>query len=113
MAFGTIVGHAVCTAGAVIGGRLLSTKISVRHSESPRSCTLRSCPCSLSPTCVRHPRSARRFGYPDICRDDVLILFPRFARLKKTVTLIGAAAFLFFAGVYFYEGWYGDSELIA
>lgn len=28
------------------------------------------------------------------------------------VTLIGAAAFLFFAGVYFYEGYYGEGELV-
>lgn len=33
--------------------------------------------------------------------------------LSVLVTLIGAAAFLFFAGVYFYEGWYGDSEIVA
>ncbi|WVQ82056.1 hypothetical protein IAT38_004184 [Cryptococcus sp. DSM 104549] len=31
IAFGTILGHGVCTAGAVIGGRYLSTKISVKH----------------------------------------------------------------------------------
>lgn len=33
IAFGTIMGHGLCTAGAVIGGRLISTKISVKHSE--------------------------------------------------------------------------------
>jgi hypothetical protein len=33
--------------------------------------------------------------------------------LSMLVTLIGAAAFLFFAGVYFYEGWYGDSGIVA
>ncbi|ODN92827.1 vacuolar protein [Cryptococcus wingfieldii CBS 7118] len=31
IAFGTIVGHGVCTCGAVLGGRYLSTKISVKH----------------------------------------------------------------------------------
>ncbi|EIW68079.1 hypothetical protein TREMEDRAFT_40176 [Tremella mesenterica DSM 1558] len=31
IAFGTIVGHGVCTLGAVMGGRYLSTKISVKH----------------------------------------------------------------------------------
>ncbi|WVQ99844.1 hypothetical protein IAU59_006987 [Kwoniella sp. CBS 9459] len=31
IAFGTIIGHGLCTAGAVIGGRYLSTKISVKH----------------------------------------------------------------------------------
>ncbi|WWD02492.1 hypothetical protein V865_000532 [Kwoniella europaea PYCC6329] len=31
IAFGTILGHGVCTAGAVVGGRYLSTKISVKH----------------------------------------------------------------------------------
>jgi putative Ca2+/H+ antiporter (TMEM165/GDT1 family) len=34
IAFGTILGHGVCTFGAVMGGRYLSTKISVKHSES-------------------------------------------------------------------------------
>jgi putative Ca2+/H+ antiporter (TMEM165/GDT1 family) len=33
IAFGTILGHGVCTFGAVLGGRYLSTKISVKHSE--------------------------------------------------------------------------------
>lgn len=32
IAFGTIVGHSICTCGAVLGGRYLSTKISVKHS---------------------------------------------------------------------------------
>lgn len=32
IAFGTIIGHGLCTAGAVLGGRYLSTKISVKHS---------------------------------------------------------------------------------
>ncbi|KAL7408992.1 hypothetical protein BDY24DRAFT_404791 [Mrakia frigida] len=31
IAFGTILGHGLCTAGAVIGGRWLSTKISVKY----------------------------------------------------------------------------------
>ncbi|GFZ49359.1 hypothetical protein JCM24511_07479 [Saitozyma sp. JCM 24511] len=31
IAFGTILGHGVCTFGAVMGGRYLSTKISVKH----------------------------------------------------------------------------------
>ncbi|KAG6865540.1 hypothetical protein C0991_001733 [Blastosporella zonata] len=31
VAFGTIVGHSACTALAVLGGRYLSTKISVKH----------------------------------------------------------------------------------
>jgi len=31
--FGTIVGHSVCTAVAVLGGRWLSTKISVKHGK--------------------------------------------------------------------------------
>ena len=34
IAFGTIVGHGLCTFGAVMGGRYLSTKISVQKSES-------------------------------------------------------------------------------
>lgn len=34
IAFGTILGHAVCTFGAVMGGRYLSTKISVKASQS-------------------------------------------------------------------------------
>ncbi|KAG6830799.1 hypothetical protein H0H92_014648 [Tricholoma furcatifolium] len=34
VAFGTIVGHSACTALAVIGGRYLSTKISVKHGKS-------------------------------------------------------------------------------
>ena len=33
IAFGTILGHGVCTFGAVMGGRYLSTKISVKHSK--------------------------------------------------------------------------------
>ena len=33
MIIGTIVGHASCTALAVIGGRYVSTKISVKHGE--------------------------------------------------------------------------------
>jgi len=52
VAFGTIVGHALCTAVAVTGGRYLSTKISVKH-----------------------------------------------------VTLGGAALFLLFAVIYYYEAW--------
>lgn len=31
IAFGTIMGHGLCTIGAVMGGRYLSTKISVKH----------------------------------------------------------------------------------
>ncbi|KAK1926998.1 hypothetical protein DB88DRAFT_459113 [Papiliotrema laurentii] len=31
IAFGTIIGHGLCTFGAVMGGRYLSTKISVKH----------------------------------------------------------------------------------
>ncbi|KAL7423486.1 GCR1-dependent translation factor 1 [Cryptotrichosporon argae] len=31
IAFGTILGHGLCTCGAVLGGRYLSTKISVKH----------------------------------------------------------------------------------
>ncbi|KAI9637271.1 uncharacterized protein MKK02DRAFT_36329 [Dioszegia hungarica] len=31
IAFGTILGHGLCTFGAVMGGRYLSTKISVKH----------------------------------------------------------------------------------
>nr|ODO01165.1 vacuolar protein [Cryptococcus depauperatus CBS 7855] len=31
IAFGTILGHGICTCGAVLGGRYLSTKISVKH----------------------------------------------------------------------------------
>ncbi len=34
VAFGTILGHGLCTFGAVMGGRWLSTFISVRHSKS-------------------------------------------------------------------------------
>lgn len=37
IAFGTILGHGLCTFGAVMGGRYLSTKISVKHSEYPKS----------------------------------------------------------------------------
>lgn len=33
VAFGTTVGHACCTALAVIGGRYVSTKISVKHGQ--------------------------------------------------------------------------------
>ena len=29
--FGTIVGHSLCTLGAVLGGRWLATKISIRN----------------------------------------------------------------------------------
>ena len=35
IAFGVILGHGLCTAAAVMGGRYLSTKISVKHCESP------------------------------------------------------------------------------
>ena len=56
VAFGTIAGHFICTGIAVLGGRLLATKISVR-----------------------------------------------------TITLVGAVAFLGFAVVYAYEG-YTDVE---
>lgn len=31
VAFGTILGHSLCTLMAVMGGRYLSTKISVKH----------------------------------------------------------------------------------
>ncbi|ORY35382.1 hypothetical protein BCR39DRAFT_509174 [Naematelia encephala] len=34
IAFGTILGHGLCTFGAVMGGRYLSTKISVKHITS-------------------------------------------------------------------------------
>jgi putative Ca2+/H+ antiporter (TMEM165/GDT1 family) len=34
IAFGTILGHGICTFGAVMGGRYLSTKISVKWSRS-------------------------------------------------------------------------------
>lgn len=41
IAFGTIIGHGLCTAGAVMGGRYISTMISVKHSTSgPLSHTL-------------------------------------------------------------------------
>ena len=33
VAFGTVVGHSCCTALAVMGGRYVSTKISVKHGE--------------------------------------------------------------------------------
>lgn len=33
VAFGTILGHSLCTLLAVMGGRLLSTKLSVKHSK--------------------------------------------------------------------------------
>ncbi|KAJ9111838.1 hypothetical protein QFC20_002425 [Naganishia adeliensis] len=59
VAIGTILGHFICTGIAVLGGRLLATKISVR-----------------------------------------------------TITLIGAVAFLGFAVVYAYEGWM-DAEVAA
>lgn len=36
IAFGTIMGHGLCTFGAVMGGRYLSTKISVKHSMCSR-----------------------------------------------------------------------------
>ncbi|KAJ9100741.1 hypothetical protein QFC19_005480 [Naganishia cerealis] len=52
VAFGTILGHFICTGIGVLGGRLLATRISVR-----------------------------------------------------TITLVGAVAFLAFAAVYGYEGW--------
>lgn len=59
VAIGTILGHFICTGIAVLGGRLLATKISVR-----------------------------------------------------TITLVGAVAFLGFAVVYAYEGWV-DAEVTA
>lgn len=31
VAIGTVVGHAICTAGAVIAGRYISTKIDVKY----------------------------------------------------------------------------------
>jgi putative Ca2+/H+ antiporter (TMEM165/GDT1 family) len=31
VAFGTILGHSICTLAAVLGGRYISTKISVKH----------------------------------------------------------------------------------
>lgn len=37
MTLGTIVGHSCCTALAVIGGRYVSTKISVKHGTSSES----------------------------------------------------------------------------
>jgi putative Ca2+/H+ antiporter (TMEM165/GDT1 family) len=42
---GTVVGHSCCTALAVIGGRYVSTKISVKHG------TFRSCLNTLVPNC--------------------------------------------------------------
>ena len=44
VSLGTIVGHACCTALAVIGGRYVSTKISVKHGSCnlalpPNGCT--------------------------------------------------------------------------
>jgi hypothetical protein len=36
IAFGTILGHGLCTFMAVMGGRYLSTKISVKHSKCRR-----------------------------------------------------------------------------
>lgn len=42
VAFGTILGHSLCTLLAVLGGRLLSTKLSVKHSKfSPNPPILR------------------------------------------------------------------------
>lgn len=34
VSLGTIIGHACCTCGAVLGGRWLATKISVKHGMS-------------------------------------------------------------------------------
>lgn len=52
IAFGTILGHSLCTFLAVMGGRYLSTKISVKHSElnvAPSRCTRRSTRRSTHP----------------------------------------------------------------
>lgn len=46
VALGTIIGHACCTALAVIGGRYVSTKISVRHGKQISVHSL--CPCELT-----------------------------------------------------------------
>lgn len=69
IAFGTILGHGVCTAGAVMGGRWLSTKISVKHSE---------------------PRPIHMYQNH---------------QLTRSVSLIGAAAFVIFALLYAVEAY--------
>jgi putative Ca2+/H+ antiporter (TMEM165/GDT1 family) len=79
IAFGTILGHGLCTFGAVMGGRWLSTIISVRHSEWRASIT----------SVV--PRSQLTMSIP-----------------HSVVTLLGAAAFLIFASLYLYEAWTGS-----
>lgn len=79
IAFGTILGHGLCTAGAVIGGRWLSTKISVRYSEF--------CLHSSSARCI-------------VVEIDVPLPIP-----VQTVTLIGAFLFLIFSILYFREAY--------
>ena len=53
IAFGTIIGHGICTLGAVMGGRLLSTKISVKHSASAAPSWLAQLTSSHSDRCSR------------------------------------------------------------
>ncbi len=48
VALGTIVGHSCCTALAVIGGRYVSTKISVKHGTSKLTVPA---PCSFHVKC--------------------------------------------------------------
>ena len=61
IAFGTILGHGLCTFGAVMGGRYLSTKISVKHSAS--SSDIRECLNADS----RSSLLDRSRGVPGLC----------------------------------------------
>jgi putative Ca2+/H+ antiporter (TMEM165/GDT1 family) len=88
IAFGTIVGHGLCTGGAVLGGRWLSTKISVKYSTS-----------SLFPNM---PTPASPSG--SLLQ---LLTFPFIVCCvaSPSVTLIGAVLFLIFSLLYFHEAY--------
>ena len=83
VALGTVVGHSCCTALAVMGGRYVSTKISVKHGTSafpaPR-------PCPFP---------------PPLCRVQVRVAHALSPLV--TVTLAASALFLLFGVVYLYE----------
>lgn len=98
IAFGTIIGHGLCTAGAVIGGRWLSTKISVKYSQS-----------SLFPPFARFHLTLSSY-FADSPHDLLPSPSPSGLKSEILVTLIGAFLFLVFSLLYFREGYTYEPE---
>ncbi|PPQ92151.1 hypothetical protein CVT25_008776 [Psilocybe cyanescens] len=80
--FGTVLGHACCTALAVVGGRYVSTKISVKHGAFFSHFH------SLCPAFLPFPRKLAANSNAN----------------TQTVTYGGSALFLLFGLIYLYEG---------